>query len=46
MCIRDSDLGINLKPAKELGMKTIKVINAKDALIELDKNIELSLNTF
>lgn len=40
------DLGINLKPARELGMKTIKVINAKDALIELDKNIELSLNTF
>lgn len=29
------DLGINLKPAKKLGMKTIKVSKAEDALKEL-----------
>ena len=29
------DLGINLKPAKALGMKTIKVVNSKNALLEL-----------
>ena len=29
------DLGINLKPARKLGMKTIKVSKAKDALKEL-----------
>ena len=26
------DLGINLKPAKKLGMMTIKVTNSKDAI--------------
>lgn len=30
------DLGINLKPAKALGMTTIKVINADDAISELE----------
>tara|TARA_B100001029_G_scaffold122476_1_gene101877 strand:+ start:5658 stop:6311 length:654 start_codon:yes stop_codon:yes gene_type:complete len=29
------DLGINLKPAKELGMSTIKVLNGKQALEDL-----------
>ena len=29
------DLGINLKPAKALGMKTIKVVKSKNALLEL-----------
>ena len=29
------DLGINLKPARELGMNTIKVIKSMDALKEL-----------
>ena len=30
------DLGINLKPAKKLGMKTIKVINSSEALTEFN----------
>ena len=30
------DLGINLKPARELGMRTIKVITAEQALAELE----------
>jgi putative hydrolase of the HAD superfamily len=30
------DLGINLKPAKELGMQTIKVVDPADALQELE----------
>tara|TARA_B100000959_G_scaffold150043_1_gene157420 strand:+ start:24773 stop:25429 length:657 start_codon:yes stop_codon:yes gene_type:complete len=33
------DLGINLKPAKQLGMETIKVIDSIDALNELQKLI-------
>ena len=33
------DLGINLKPAKELGMTTIKVLNSKQALKELSELI-------
>ena len=31
-CIYLDDLGINLKPAKKLGMMTIKVINSEDAI--------------
>ena len=31
-CIYLDDLGINLKPAKKLGMMTIKVTNSKDAI--------------
>ena len=30
------DLGVNLKPARALGMRTIKVINADQALAELE----------
>ena len=30
------DLGVNLKPARELGMRTIKVITAEQALAELE----------
>ena len=37
------DLGINLKPAKALGMSTIKVINPQDALNELEDLIDLKL---
>ena len=37
------DLGINLKPAKKLGMKTIKVINSSEALTELDSLIDIKL---
>ena len=37
------DLGINLKPAKQLGMKTIKVIRPLDALTELNEYLEIEL---
>ena len=38
------DLGINLKPAKELGMKTIKVIDPDAALDELQSLLEFKLS--
>ena len=37
------DLGINLKPAKALGMTTIKVLNAADAIEALEGHLGLSL---
>ena len=42
-CLFIDDLGINLKPAKELGMKTIKVLSEAQALkdISLITNINL-----
>lgn len=36
-CIFLDDLGINLKPAKAMGMKTIKVLNSRQALSELEE---------
>jgi len=35
-CIYLDDLGVNLKPAREMGMTTIKVVNAPQALAELE----------
>ncbi|MAB15266.1 HAD-IA family hydrolase [Parvibaculum sp.] len=37
------DLGINLKPARALGMTTIKVLNAEQALEELEAAVGFSL---
>lgn len=37
------DLGINLKPAKALGMTTIKVINGDDAIAELEGHLGMKL---
>jgi putative hydrolase of the HAD superfamily len=37
------DLGINLKPARALGMTTIKVIDPDEALAELSKVLDLDL---
>ena len=37
------DLGINLKPARELGMYTIKVTNAHDALKELNAVLPINI---
>ncbi|GAK43871.1 HAD family phosphatase [Tepidicaulis marinus] len=37
------DLGINLKPAKALGMRTIKVLNAAQALEELETAVGFPL---
>jgi len=42
-CVFLDDLGINLKPAKALGMKTIKVLNVKQALQELEQHTGLKL---
>lgn len=37
------DLGINLKPAKALGMTTIKVLNGEQGLSDLEKAVGMSL---
>jgi putative hydrolase of the HAD superfamily len=42
-CIYLDDLGINLKPAREMGMTTIKVVGAKQALMELEAATGLPL---
>ena len=39
------DLGINLKPAKALGMTTIKVVDPDDALAQLSKVLDLDLTS-
>jgi len=36
------DIGRNLKPAKQMGMTTIKVTNAEDAIAELDRVLSRS----
>jgi putative hydrolase of the HAD superfamily len=36
MCVFLDDLGINLKPAKAMGMTTIKVLNASQAIEDLE----------
>ena len=36
-CVFLDDLGINLKPARQMGMRTIKVMNEKQALEDLDR---------
>jgi putative hydrolase of the HAD superfamily len=43
-CVYLDDLGVNLKPAREIGMTTIKVINAPQAIAELEAVTGLSLN--
>jgi putative hydrolase of the HAD superfamily len=35
-CVYLDDLGVNLKPAREMGMTTIKVLNAPQAIVELE----------
>jgi len=42
-CIYLDDLGVNLKPAREMGMTTIKVVSAKQAIRELEAATGLSL---
>jgi putative hydrolase of the HAD superfamily len=37
------DLGVNLKPAREMGMKTIKVINGTQTIAELEPLTGLAL---
>ena len=42
-CVYLDDLGVNLKPARELGMTTIKVLNASQAICELEAVTGLAL---
>jgi putative hydrolase of the HAD superfamily len=42
-CIYLDDLGVNLKPARDMGMTTIKVLNAAQALTELEAATGLAL---
>jgi putative hydrolase of the HAD superfamily len=42
-CVFLDDLGINLKPARAMGMTTIKVLNAAQALGELEAVVGFSL---
>jgi putative hydrolase of the HAD superfamily len=43
-CVYLDDLGVNLKPAREMGMTTIKVLNAPQAVAELEAATGLSLH--
>ena len=40
------DLGVNLKPAKEIGFKTIKCNSVKETIKELEQTLELDLVNF
>ena len=42
-CVFLDDLGINLKPAAAMGMRTVKVVNPDDALAELSGHLDLVL---
>ncbi|MDR3485440.1 MAG: HAD-IA family hydrolase, partial [Bradyrhizobium sp.] len=42
-CVYLDDLGVNLKPAREMGMKTIKVVNGAQAIAELEALTGLAL---
>jgi putative hydrolase of the HAD superfamily len=42
-CVYLDDLGVNLKPARELGMTTIKVVSAGQAIAELEAATGLKL---
>lgn len=37
------DLGVNLKPARAIGMRTVKVVDPDDALAELGRHVGLDL---
>jgi putative hydrolase of the HAD superfamily len=43
-CVYLDDLGVNLKPAREMGMTTIKVVSAPQALAELETATGMKLN--
>jgi putative hydrolase of the HAD superfamily len=42
-CVYLDDLGVNLKPARGMGMTTIKVLNAAQAIAELEAATGLTL---
>ena len=43
-CVYLDDLGVNLKPAREMGITTIKVVSATQAIAELEQATGLSLS--
>ncbi|MGC2775806.1 MAG: HAD-IA family hydrolase [Bradyrhizobium sp.] len=43
-CVYLDDLGVNLKPAREMGMTTIKVVSASQAIAELEAATGLTLS--
>ena len=42
-CLYLDDLGVNLKPAKAIGMRTIKVLSSQQAIEELEQNLGIPL---
>ena len=42
-CVYLDDLGVNLKPARQMGMTTIKVVTVQQALVELESATGLTL---
>jgi putative hydrolase of the HAD superfamily len=42
-CVYLDDLGVNLKPARDMGMTTIKVVTAQQAIVELEAATGLKL---
>ena len=42
-CVYLDDLGVNLKPARDMGMTTIKVVDSAQAIAELEAATGLSL---
>jgi putative hydrolase of the HAD superfamily len=42
-CVFLDDLGINLKPARAMGMRTIKVVGAEQAITDLESVLGLDL---
>ena len=42
-CVFLDDLGVNLKPARAMGMTTIKVVDPDEALVELEAAVGFSL---
>ncbi len=44
-CVYLDDLGVNLKPAREMGMTTIKVVNAPQAIAALEAATGLVLHS-
>jgi putative hydrolase of the HAD superfamily len=43
-CVYLDDLGVNLKPAKQMGMTTIKVVDPDVALAELSRHLGIALS--
>jgi putative hydrolase of the HAD superfamily len=44
-CVYLDDLGVNLKPARAMGMTTIKVVDASQAIAELEAATGLALRS-